>query len=678
MQTSLYKILYNDVLISKFVFMFYKKYIFLFLLFFAVNLYAQQSNINNITIANGLPSNIIYDVQQDEIGYLWLATEKGLVKFDGNNFTQITKQKSTSVLIKNDIIYTGLENGLTIIKNTKKQFFETPKTVKIIALKNDIYTCTKQGIYKLEKGSLKPLKINTTVDFSIINDLIYINNSFYTATSKGLWKIDDLENTNKTFKIIDDNLISLTVFQDKILAVTANNSLKIIEKNSVLRTITTQSDISSIKKIKNEIWLTSNKNGIEIYALPSFTFKRKINKYNATISNAINTVFIDRQNSIWAASNNGLYNLRESKSANLSNKKPKIYFENLLINHQNADSLLAKNITVNLSSSENNISISFKTVNLSQPKSILYRYKLETIFSPWTTKNEVQFPNLKSGKYTFKIQSLINNKKSEIKNFSFKIDDVFYKKTWFIIATTTLFLFISYLVLDFYLKKIKKVNSEKIKQLKLENHLLTLEQKALQLQMNPHFIFNVLNGIKALGNSGKIEELNTSISQFSVLLRSILTNSRKEEISLKEEIKSLKNYIELEQSMSSKTFNYQILTDLNNIDVDEILIPTMLIQPFVENAIEHGFEINKKGTIEIIFNVKYNFLECSIIDNGIGIHQSKRQKKNSNHNSVALKVSKERIENISTKNSFYIDEIKENSIIKGTKIWFKVPLKTDY
>lgn len=658
--------------------MFYKKYIFFFLLFFAVNLCAQQSNINNITIANGLPSNIIYDVQQDEIGYLWLATEKGLVKFDGNNFTQITKQKSTSILIKSNVIYSGLENGLAIIQNNKKQFFEAAKTVKIKAFKNDIYTCTKQGIYKLEKGYLKPLKINTTLDFSIINDLVFTNNSFYTATNKGLWKIDDLENTNKTLKVIDNSIVSLTVFQDKILAVTADNNLKIVENNSVLKTITTQSDISSIKKIKNEIWLTSNKNGIEVYALPSFTFKRKINKYNTTISNAINTVFIDRQNSIWAASNNGLYNLRESKSTNLSNKKPEIYFENLLINHQNADSLLVKNTTVNLSSSENNISISFKTVNLSQPKNILYRYKLETVFSPWTTKNEVQFPNLKSGKYTFKIQSLINDKKSEIKNFSFKIDEIFYKKTWFIIAAITLFLLISYLFLDFYLKKIKKVNSEKIKQLKLENHLLTLEQKALQLQMNPHFIFNVLNGIKALGNSGKIEELNTSISQFSVLLRSILTNSRKEEISLKEEIKSLKNYIELEQSMSSKTFKYQIITDLNNIDVDEILIPTMLIQPFVENAIEHGFEINKKGTIEIIFNVKYNFLECSIIDNGIGIHQSKRQKKNSNHNSVALKVSKERIENISTRNSFYIDEIKENSIIKGTKVWFKIPLKTDY
>ena len=196
--------------------------------------------------------------------------------------------------------------------------------------------------------------------------------------------------------------------------------------------------------------------------------------------------------------------------------------------------------------------------------------------------------------------------------------------------------------------------------------------------MNPHFIFNVLNGIKALGNSGKTDKLNKTISQFSVLLRSILSNSRKEEISLKEEINSLKNYIELEQSMSSKTFEYTIKTDLKNIDIEEVLIPTMLIQPFIENAIKHGFQTHKKGKITINFEIKNTFLNCSIIDNGIGIHQSMKQKPNTDHTSVALKVSKERIKNISVKNSFSIDEIIESTNIKGTKVWFKIPLKTDY
>jgi sensor histidine kinase YesM len=207
---------------------------------------------------------------------------------------------------------------------------------------------------------------------------------------------------------------------------------------------------------------------------------------------------------------------------------------------------------------------------------------------------------------------------------------------------------------------------------------LSLEQKALQLQMNPHFIFNVLNGIKALGNSGKIEELNTTISKFSVLLRGILHNSRKEEITLREEISLLKNYIELEQRMSSKSFAYTIHTNLNNIDADEILIPTMLLQPFAENCVQHAFQNATLGEMFISFEVKHHFLYCLIIDNGIGIHESKRRKENLNHNSVALKVSKERMQILSDKSSFSIDEIVKENKIKGTKVSFRIPLKTDY
>ncbi|MDD7913902.1 sensor histidine kinase [Polaribacter ponticola] len=238
------------------------------------------------------------------------------------------------------------------------------------------------------------------------------------------------------------------------------------------------------------------------------------------------------------------------------------------------------------------------------------------------------------------------------------------------------FLFVCYVLVDFYIKKNKKISNDRISALKQENHLLTLEQKALQLQMNPHFIFNVLNGIKALGNTGKIDELNKTISQFSVLLRSILNNSRKEEISLQEEIDYLKNYIELEQNMSSKLFTFQIHTNLNNIDPEEILIPSMLIQPFIENCIKHGIQLNKEGKIDVNFDVIHNFLNCTIIDNGIGFNQSKKE--NQNHSSIAIKVSKERIEKISTKNSFLINEVVEATKIKGTKVWFKIPLKTDY
>jgi two-component system sensor histidine kinase LytS len=658
--------------------MFYKKNLLIFFLFAFVNLFGQQNDLQLFTVDDGLPSNIIFDIHQDETGYLWIATDKGTVKFDGDDFTQISKQKTTNLTTKNNTIYIGLENGLIIKERSNQAFIASKKVIKTFIFNNEVYVGSIEGIYKLKKGSLQPNNINSEIETAIINDFIFLDNAFYIATNKGLWKVNHLENPSEITKINNDHIVSLTSFQDEIIVATLKNGLKIIDSNSLEKTISTQENITSVKKLKNEIWITSSKNGIEVFTLPSYSFKQKINKYNSLKTDEINNVFKDKQNTIWIATNKGLYRIINDDNFDSNDKNPVIYFENLLVNNQNKDSFLDSNTSIKFSPSENNISINFKTVDLINPKKIKYRFKLLHGFSPWSTNNTVQFANLNAGKYTFEIQSKIDENKSNIKSFTFKIDAPFYKKTEYILAAIAILLLTAYFILDFYIRNINTKNKEKIDKLKLENHLLSLEQKALQLQMNPHFIFNVLNGIKALGNSGKTAELNTTISQFSVLLRSILNNSRKEEISLQEEIESLKNYIELEQKMSSKTFEYQIITNLNNIDSEEILIPTMLVQPFIENAIKHAFQVNKKGKITISFEVKHHFLNCSIIDNGIGIHQSKKEKINSNHHSLALKVSKERIAHISNKNSFSIHEIVEDSIIKGTKVWFKIPLKTDY
>jgi hypothetical protein len=655
----------------------FKKISFVFILVFSLHICAQQTNIKNISVDDGLPSSLIYDLQQDEIGYLWIATEKGLVKFDGDDFMQMNQLKTTHIFIKNKIIYAGLENGLFIKNKSKEQFFESKKVLKIVSFKNEIFIGTTEGLYHLKERHLQPIKINTTLDFSIINDLIFCKNSIYIASNKGLWKVDDLLEPKKIDRILKKNSVSLEKFQNKIILATLKDGLFIINGNTIEKEITTLKNISSVKKLKNEIWVTSKTDGIEVFVLPSFSFKQKINKYNSLKTNSIYNVFKDTLKANWIATNDGLYKINFANQSNKFNRKPTIHFENLQINHQHIDSVLFDK-NVKFLNTDNNISITFKTVDLSNPKKIKYRYKLTDGFSPWSKNNTVQFPNLPAGKYKFQVQSKIEEKKSAIKSFAFIIDAPFYKKVWFLFTLAISLLLIAYFSLDFYLRQLNKDHKEKLDKLKIQNRLLSLEQKSLQLQMNPHFIFNVLNGIKALGNSGKIDALNTTISKFSILLRGILQNSRKEEITLQEEINLLKNYIELEQRMSSKSFSYTIHTNLNNIDADEILIPTMLLQPFVENCVQHAFQNATLGEMSIRFEVKHHFLYCTIIDNGIGIHESKRRKENSNHILVALKVSKERLHILSHKSSFSIDEIVQEKKIKGTKVSFRIPLKTDY
>ena len=649
------------------------KILSLFFFINSVDTYSQENNLQNFTTSDGLYNASINDINQDEIGYLWLATDKGYTKFDGNKFTNYNQEKANCIFIEKGKIYVGLTNGLLVHHNNKTSFFESKEILKIKSINNKIILATVQGISELKQNYIQPLKINTAIDFSIINDIQYFKNKLYVASIKGLWSLDTFYKPKKITKIVNDNYLSFLVNNNKLIAITHNN-LHFIKKNTIVNRINTLEYSSSIKKINNDLWITSKGDGIEVLDANNYTFKRNINKYNSAISNKIKSVFKDNQNSIWIAStNNGLYKYNSiNKTVNTA-----VYIENVAVNYKKIDSLNTRNLK--LKPTENNISFTFKTVDLKNAKNIEYRYKLKDVFSPWTHQNKVDFANLKAGKYIFTVQSKIGKTLSKKVSFSFSIETPIYKKVWFLILCGVLLCVLLAGFIDLHIRKLNKKNQQKVTSLKTANHLLKLEQKALQLQMNPHFIFNVLNGIKALGNSEKPKELNKTISQFSILLRSVLNNSRLEEISLKDEIETLKNFLELEQQMNATPFEYTIETALKNIDSEEILIPPMLLQPFVENCIKHAFQPNTKAPkIKLLFEVKHNFLHFIIEDNGIGYHQSKKEKVKTNHQSVALEVTKERIQYLTKYNSFSIEEIKNNQIISGTKIKFKIPLKTDY
>lgn len=648
-----------------------------------INVSAQTTTFKNYTLKDGLPSLNIKTITQDSIGYLWFATNKGIARFDGNDFTIFSKKddlvsdKTNCFAINSNNLLIGTNKGLSIKANNKFQNFEGRNINTIFIHKNDVYLATSEGIYVLKEDYLAPLKINLKIDFSIINNIAFYQNHFWVATNKALWKVDNLQRPKSVLKVENGNFTSLLLHKNKLIATTLNNGIKVLEDKITTKIVASISEINSIKSINNNYWITSTKNGIEILNL-DFSFNRKINKYNTFVTDKINFIFEDRQHNIWIASEDkGIYIF---PTIIKKTKKPTIHFENIEVAYQPIDSIIqgyTDSGVLQLSSRKNNLSFSYKTVNIANPKSILYQYQLNERTSPWLQKSTVNFANLASGKYTFTVKSKLNNIESNPVQFSFNIDKPLHKKAWFYWALSGFIFLLSGSIILVYIKNIKAKNKAKLKQLKLENHLLSLEQKALQLQMNPHFVFNVLNGIKALGNSNKSEELNTTINKFAVLLRSVLNSSRQEEISLSEEISTLKNYIELEQQMSSNPFEYTIKTDLN-IDAEEILIPPMLLQPFVENSIKHGINSVKNGEIDINFSIKDDFLRCSINDNGVGFLQSEKQINTNSHQSLAVNVTKERIEHLSKESKLSIKELIEKNSVAGTRVWFTIPLKTDF
>ena len=124
----------------------FQKYILFFMLILsAFTNYAQQ-NIKNISVDDGLPSNTIFNIQQDKIGYLLIATNKGLVQFDGDDFTQINKLNTYTIFIKDDAIYAGSENGLFIKNKSKEQFIKGKKILKIFLKDNDLFLGTRRHL----------------------------------------------------------------------------------------------------------------------------------------------------------------------------------------------------------------------------------------------------------------------------------------------------------------------------------------------------------------------------------------------------------------------------------------------------------------------------------------------------------------------------------------------------
>lgn len=162
------------------------------------------------------------------------------------------------------------------------------------------------------------------------------------------------------------------------------------------------------------------------------------------------------------------------------------------------------------------------------------------------------------------------------------------------------------------------------RKLKIQNKKIELQ--SLRREMNPHFIFNSLNSVNQFIATNNELEANQYLTKFSKLMRGVMENSKEDFIPFHEELELLKNYLALEKSRFQDKFDYEITVD-EQLNSQNLQIPGMLIQPFLENAIWHGLRYKtEKGFLKLNFEKSKNQLNISIEDNGIGIKESKNQK----------------------------------------------------
>lgn len=278
--------------------------------------------------------------------------------------------------------------------------------------------------------------------------------------------------------------------------------------------------------------------------------------------------------------------------------------------------------------------------------------------------------NEKNARYLNEIQTIYDSQKKEqrIELLTAENKIRHQRMILFIIITIGLVLAVAIGFMD--LLRRRKQNAQKYQ---------LLNQQLLRMQMNPHFLFNALGSIQNYMYRNETKKAAGYLNQFASLTRSILEHTTQEFIFLSDEIKTLRNYIELEQMRTNHSFNYHINYD-SDLETDLILIPPILIQPFVENAIKHGLRnLEYEGQLSIDFEEIDNILQVTVCDNGHGIQPSESKEKG--HRSMSMRIFEKRrkllAQQLKKDIYFTIENItNEEDGLQGTRVLIQIPLKS--
>jgi ligand-binding sensor domain-containing protein/two-component sensor histidine kinase len=293
---------------------------------------------------------------------------------------------------------------------------------------------------------------------------------------------------------------------------------------------------------------------------------------------------------------------------------------------------------------ENFLSINFSAINFRNPQALRVLHKLNGVDNSWIPDNQsrnISYSRLEPGNYTLLISMDRPENRSTMTIHIF-IRPPFWKKQWFFVLVCALAILIAYLAIN---AKIVSVKREEQIKTEFNKRLTESQLTALQSQMNPHFIFNSLNSINRYIIKESIHKASDYLTKFAKLIRSILENSVEKSVALEKELKTINLYLELEALRYDNKFEFEIFVDesLN----PEIEIPSMIIQPFLENSIWHGIlHKDGRGFIKVeVLPAGKELLRVVVIDNGIGRKRAADMKSRTatKNKSYGIELSHERL-----------------------------------
>lgn len=611
----------------------------------------KDSFIEKSDHTNGLLNDEVFNINTDNQGELYFCSFTDVIyKYHNKKFEVAFKLNSNN-----------LNTAVTFVRQDSHQNFWIADDVNAVFLIQKGKTCKVQGVSKYILAFAEDISKNIiwlggrgvlfryfdgkieTIPFKgddILSFFIDAQHRLWLG-SKGLWMFDgkrfyDYSKETQTENVLiqaietdaQGNLFLGTIGKG-IRKVRIEKMPVLLEKINISEGLTNESIMDLEFDKQGQLWVSSFGGILRMnVSNPKINGKyatRVFDLNDGIINNSWRNVPLqkDQDGNIWAGTPKGAMKFRLADMIQ-NTQAPKVHINRLQLFQENVDwekanqklipfSQLPDNLI--LTANQNFLTFHFTGISLSNPQNIYYSYKLDgldTRWSPATQQNNINYSKLSAGNYTFSVKAMNSDGVwSEPTSYSFEIKPAFWQTWWFrllivMLATGAIYWFLK--------NREKRINERN----QYELQMTELKLKALQSQMNPHFLFNSLNSVQNYILTNRGIEGAKYLSKFSKLVRKIMENSNHQFLRFEEIIETLKMYVELE----SFRFNHEFLYEFD-IENDENLLetplPPMLLQPFVENSIWHGL-MPKEGNKQLIIKAfrKDNYIFCSIEDNGVG------------------------------------------------------------
>lgn len=607
---------------------------------------SQINDYKSLKYIKQLKNNDLITTEFDE--HIYLSKNYSIHK-STNKYT-INKKKIYSGNYGKNFVVTNSEKEIITFNSNKIRKFHFGKE-----LKEFFQYKVGSRIYHIFYNHNKELVINSRKNYLFKNDSLIDNSVLQKLNGKIIKSQIVLSDSSEVLNIDGKNLILL--YRDKLFDLIYKSEINYQYKFRKLAYSNSKLFISTIKKI---YYLNNPESIIKGEEIILKDLDIEFNNITDIKCN---------NDTLFVASDDGITIIPIDKYLDHSIIISKAYIKTVTVNQLNVD-FRSGSISYK---GEKKLNINFSDINYSSYPTI-YSYKMKGIDDNWqeSLERNANYQNLPAGRYTFCIKARINTKTyGQTRELTIEIKPTLFEHLsfWIVISIIAILLIIA---IVYYLKN--RLNRKK----EIEYQLLSLEHKALQSMMNPHFIFNSLGSIQSYLLQNKSSEAGLYLSQFARLIRQNMNSLNSNFISIEDETDRLKNYMDLEKFRMNNKFSYFIDID-ENIEADDVLIPSMIIQVFVENAIWHGISpLDSEGEINIRFTQRneknlYIFIE----DNGIGILKAKSFGKNESHLGVGMEITKKRLQILgkkyNIKSQFYSSELYPGRLNPGTRITLIVP-----